>query len=380
MNGEMPSQIGPYQIEHEIGRGGMATVYAALDIRTGREVALKVLLPQFAYDPSFLYRFVKEGKASESLRHDHIVRTYETGAAGGYYYIAMQMMRNGTLLDYVQKKNRLLSTDEIISILSQIASGLDYAHRRGLLHRDLKLSNILMTEEGEALLSDFGVVKQMDGENMMNTIAGYAVGTPAFMAPEQAQGMELDARADVYGLGVIAYTLFTGRLPFKAENQAQLLYKIVHETPLSPDSLNPNLPAGIVPVLNRVLAKEREQRYISAGEFIAALIAGRMYGRKTEILPASALLKCSLGQPAGQTSTQQPAASPRTRPIYAIKLQPRWSTGATLGWTIHLIVMAGLLCYLVIMLARPSAPQAAPLEHIVDRTLTAIVEQGAGER
>ncbi len=327
---QIPLEIGPYQIKEEIGRGGMAVVYRATDTRVSRDVALKVLLPQHSGDPSFLKRFIREGQASENLCHDNIVRTYEAGQGDGHYYMAMQLVKGGTLLDYVQRRNQLLPPDEVISILSQVGAGLDYAHSLGFLHRDIKLSNVLMMEDGTALLSDFGVVKFMDGDHSMHTMVGHTVGTPSFMAPEQARGEDINARADVYSLGVIAYTLFTGRLPFSSDNQPQLMYKIVHETPVSPDAINPDIPEGVVPAINKVLSKNPDKRYGSAGEFVAALVSGRMYGRRTE-------------QPVIQSMTKEQHTQLLTR----LSEEARWEGGFALGWALNLAVAVGLLWFVL---------------------------------
>lgn len=343
---QIPLEIGPYEIKEEIGRGGMAVVYRARDTRLGRDIALKVLLPQHAHDQAFMRRFVREGQASESLCHDNIVRAYETGNADGHYYMAMQLVGGGTLLDYVQKRKQLLSADEIISILSQVGAGLDYAHSLGFLHRDIKLSNILMTEDGDALLSDFGVVKFMDQQQTAHTMAGHTVGTPAFMAPEQARGEDVDVRADVYSLGVIAYTLFTGRLPFSADNQPQLMYKIVHETPVPPESINPDIPVGVQPALKKVMQKNPESRYPSAGEFVAALVSGRMYGSETAV----------------PKSTQSLKVPTRITPLPHLQEQRRWEGAIALGWTINLTIAIGLLWFVLSPFLQLDAKFAAALD------------------
>jgi len=274
-------RLGHYQIKHEIGQGGTAIVYRATDTRRGEDIALKILPPAVASDTMFLKRFVKEGKHAIRLQHKNIVPTYEAGEIDGLYYIAMELVRGGTLADYSLKRRQLLRIDEVISILSQIAAALDYAHSEGFLHRDVKPSNVLMMEDGRVLLADFGTAKQMTVEHTMMTAVGQRIGTPSFMAPEQISGdLVVDYRADVYSLGVVAYKLFTGRLPFVGSSQVELLHKIVYETPPSPETLNPDLPANVVQNLKRALAKDPAQRYESAGQFVAAMVAGQIWAAK----------------------------------------------------------------------------------------------------
>lgn len=271
-------KLGPFHIKWEIGRGGTAIVYRATDTRSAREVALKILPPPIATDQTFLKRFIKEGKNATRLRHENIVTTYEAGEIDGIYYIAMELIPSGTLAEMSSKRDQLLSIDENINILSQIAGALDFAHSQGVLHRDVKPSNILVDPDGRILLTDFGTAKQMVTEDTMLTATGQRIGTPSFMSPEQITGdYPVDYRSDVYSLGVIAYKLFTGRLPFTGSSQTELLHKIIYETPISPDVLNPELPPNMVYNLKRALAKNPAQRYESAGQFVASMVAGQMW-------------------------------------------------------------------------------------------------------
>jgi serine/threonine protein kinase len=286
--------LGHYQVKDELGRGGTAVVYRATDLRRGEDVALKILTPAIASDEMFLKRFVKEGKHATRLQHKNIVSAYEAGEIDGIYYIAMELITGGTLAEYSLKQRQLLSVDETINILSQIAAALDYAHSEGFLHRDVKPSNVLLIEDGRVLLADFGTAKQITVENTMMTAVGQRIGTPSFMAPEQISGeLEVDYRVDVYSLGVLAYKLFTGRLPFAASSQAELLHKIVYEMPLSPETLNPDLPAHVVHNLKRALSKDPAQRYESAGQFVAAMVAGQIWATKITANHAAATARAS---------------------------------------------------------------------------------------
>lgn len=269
----IPKKIGPYEIQGEIGRGGTAIVYRAVDTRNNHILAIKVMPPEFALQSTFLQRFLKEGENAVRLRHPNIVQIYEAGKADGYHYIAMEYVAGGTLSDYVKKRDTLLPLAESLDILAQVGDALDYAHAQGFVHRDIKMSNILMGENGRIVLADFGVAKSFVGEASVLTATGYRVGTPTYMSPEQITGNQgLDQRSDVYSFGVMAYTLFTGRPPFRSDNQAELLYKVVHETPSSPDTMNPDLPPHIVQAVNRVLSKDPARRFSSVFEFVTALV------------------------------------------------------------------------------------------------------------
>ncbi|MEM7127353.1 MAG: protein kinase [Chloroflexota bacterium] len=272
------TQIGPYEIKAKIGQGGTSVVYRAVDTRNQSIVALKVLTPLFATDPKFLRRFINEGQNVKRLDHPNIVQIYETNEADGRQYIAMELVEGGSLSELIKNRNSLLPIDEALNIIEQTAAALDYAHGLGILHRDIKLSNILLTQDGRALLTDFGSAKHMYGEHTVVTQSGFSVGTPTFMSPEQAKGdPNIDRRTDVYSLGIAAYAILVGRLPFKADSQVALLHKIIYDAPPLPELVNPDIAPGIAYALKRVLSKEPPMRYSTAGEFAAALIEGKSW-------------------------------------------------------------------------------------------------------
>lgn len=267
--------LGPYQINHEIGRGGMAVIYRAVDTRNGETIALKVMLPHLAYDTETRRRFQQEGENAKRLIHPNIVRVYETGQRDGHAYIAMEYAAGGTVAQLLKARPRPMLPNEALPILYRVAAALDYAHNRGILHRDIKLSNILLGRNHQILLSDFGVARRLGGEFTVVTATGYAVGTPAYMSPEQALGEEtIDHRADIYSLGVVAYVMLTHAMPFDADTPLALLRKVIDVAPVPPERVNPQVPPGVSYVLQRVLAKKPTQRYSSASEFVAALEAG----------------------------------------------------------------------------------------------------------
>jgi len=269
------NQLGPYQIKDEIGRGGMAVIYRAVDTRKGETIALKVMLPHLAHEVETRRRFQQEGENAKRLIHPNIVRVYEANHIDGHYYIAMEYAAGGTLAGLLRTRSRPMSVNETLQILYRVAAALDYAHNRGILHRDIKLSNILIGTNNQILLSDFGIARQLGGDYTVVTATGHVVGTPAYMSPEQALGDEtIDHRSDIYSLGVVAYAMLTQTLPFNATTPLVLLRKIIDVAPVPPEKINPQLPPGISYVLQRVLAKNPAQRYESAGEFVYALEAG----------------------------------------------------------------------------------------------------------
>ena len=200
--------IGRYEIRDELGEGGMGTVYRAYDPTLGREVALKVLQPQlYREDPQFSMRFEREARTIASLEHSSIVSLYEFGEDGEWLYIVMRLMEGGTLRERLEQGP--LGLEETIAIVRRIGSALDKAHSRGIVHRDLKPGNILFDEDGEAFLSDFGIVKAEDSTGL-KTRTGMALGTPHYMSPEQLDGKEVDGRSDIYSLGVVLYEMLSG--------------------------------------------------------------------------------------------------------------------------------------------------------------------------
>ena len=267
--------FGHYHIEEEIGRGGMAVVYRAVDTRTNQPVALKILAAHLIHDSNNQKRFLREGKHAEKLKHDKVVRVYETGESDGQFYIAMELIDGVTLTEYLRKLDRSLSPNEAQHILQQAAAGLDYAHSQGVVHQDIKPSNLLMNQAGRVMLTDFGVAELLDTDHAAYTTADMTIDTLAYMSPEQARGSSrVDRRSDIYSLGIIAYLLITGRLPFEADSQPALLHKIVYEPPTPAQQLNPDIPPGQLYALERVMAKSPPVRYSSAGAFVEAFEEG----------------------------------------------------------------------------------------------------------
>lgn len=260
--------LGPYSIVEVIGVGGMATVYKARQPALQRYVALKVLHEHLARDTEFVKRFEQEARIAAALAHPNIIPIHDVGEDGGLHYLAMGYIAGQSLAARLQKAGAL-PLALALSIIRQVGAALDYAHARGVIHRDVKPSNILLTPDGHAVLSDFGIARAATGVRLTQT--GLLVGTPEYMSPEQAQGKEVDGRSDLYSLGIVAYEMLTGQVPFVADTPLVVLYKQVHEAPPMPAAINPALTVAVQAALLRALAKEPGRRYQSGAQMADAL-------------------------------------------------------------------------------------------------------------
>jgi len=258
-------EIPNYTIDSELGRGGMATVYLAVQDMLSRNVALKVMLPDMARDESFRKSFLSEGKIIANLEHPNIVRIHDFGVIDdSILFMAMEHLANGTLRQKLDKGK--LSYADSLRILEQTSSGLDYAHTKGYIHRDIKPGNILFREDDTAVITDFGIAKLQDTSGEL-TRMGYTMGTVQYMSPEQAVTTDLDHRSDIYSLGLVLYEMLTGQKAFKAESTIQAIHQ---HTTVAP----PELPAEysfLQPTIDKVLAKEPNDRYQTVGEFVEAV-------------------------------------------------------------------------------------------------------------
>ena len=250
--------LGRYELRRRVAQGGMAEVYLGYDRRVRRQVAVKVL---YGRDESFVRRFEREALAVGTLSHDHILPLYDFGEQRPWYYLVMPYVEGGTLREYLMKRNRL-SLEEAASFLDQIASALQYAHDHGVVHRDVKPSNILLRRDGYAYLVDFGLAKAMMGAESL-TNSGAMIGTPEYMAPEQSNGLN-DYRSDIYSLGVILYQMLTGRVPFTAESPVAISLKHIQTQPISPRELNTEIPQSIEEVILKAMSKDPNERYQEA--------------------------------------------------------------------------------------------------------------------
>jgi serine/threonine protein kinase len=259
--------LGPYKIEAPLGKGGMAAVYRAYQASVKRYVAIKVMSSEIAGAAGFVERFEREAQVIAQLEHPHILPVIDYGSDGGVPYIVMRYIEGGSLDD--RMRQRALSLQETARFINQIASALDYAHRRGVVHRDLKPNNVLLDKEENCYLTDFGIARLTGSDNRL-TATGTVMGTPAYMSPEQAMGRTVDSRSDIYTLGVMLYEMVLSKMPFMADTPAALIFQHVYEQPTPPKQIKPDLPDAVVRVLDRALAKSPDARFQLASELAKA--------------------------------------------------------------------------------------------------------------
>jgi tetratricopeptide (TPR) repeat protein/predicted Ser/Thr protein kinase len=259
--------ISHYKILEKLGEGGMGVVYKAQDIKLDRIVALKFLPKHLLCDESAKTRFAHEAKAASALDHQNIATIYEIDEVEGECFISMAYIEGESLKEVIKEK--MLSIEEILNISIQIAEGLNVAHKKGIVHRDIKSDNIMLTNEGLVKIMDFGLAKLKGATKLTTT--GATLGTLQYMSPEQAQGIEVDQRSDIFSFGVVLYEMITGQLPFKGEHEAAIIYSILNETPEPLARYKANVPEGLQRIVDKALEKDRNIRYQSAADIIADL-------------------------------------------------------------------------------------------------------------
>lgn len=326
-------QFGSYRITAPLGEGGMAAVYKAYQPSVDRDVAIKVLPQHFAKDQQFVQRFEREAKVLAKLQHPNILPVHDYGQSDGYTYIVMPLIEGGDLSDLMHSKKLPLA--DIGRIVSQVGDALDYAHVQGVVHRDVKPSNILMDQRGNCLLTDFGLAKIVAGASEKLTGTGFVVGTPSYMAPEQGLGEQADNRSDIYALGVILYELMTGQVPFQAETPIAVVMKHIHDPLMPPREFQDDISEAAERVILKALAKEPEDRFATAGDMVKALQAAI----DNPDTPIAAPNKTGVTHISKIKPIKQPSAKPKKEAIVASSSPMIW--WAVAGLTA--IVLVGLL-------------------------------------
>lgn len=359
-------KLGLYSIVELIGQGGMATVYKGYREDIDRYVAIKVLPPHPGLDQQFIDRFRLEAKTIARLQHPHILPIYDYGAEDDILYLVMAFVDGGSLSQKIDKGP--IPLKDIEALLRQMAAALDYAHRQGVVHRDIKPDNILLDKEGHALLADFGIVKLTEGDSRL-TATGGLIGTPAYMAPEQGAGQtDISGSADIYSLGVVTYEMLTGRQPYTADTPVQIVIKHMTEPIPNPRTLVKDLPDGLETVIERALAKNPSTRYQTATAFVddfASAVAGQTLAPRTlpsitesALNPTPTVVLNPTNTPPsvpGATQVANPATGTQPTIIVQQGTNPLVFLG---GIALIALVMIGLVFVLV---NRPPIPSPATL-------------------
>jgi eukaryotic-like serine/threonine-protein kinase len=369
----MTDSLGKYRIAAEIGKGGFATVYRALDTTLDREVALKVLDPLLMREPGWVTRFQREARAVARLKHPHIVTIYEIGEVEGRLFIAMELIEGAGLDAEIARRGRI-PWDEALALLGQVADALDYAHAQGVLHRDLKPANILLDPRRGAVLTDFGFARLVGESSMSVSVSGGMVGTPAYIAPEIWEDQEPVAQSDVYALGCIAYEMLIGEILFAGKTPMGVMAK--HAAgPVLPERWPGGVPGRVAPALLRAVARQPADRYGSAAEFVAALgQAARTdlsQGASGQGAAPKVMLSGSSG-PSRAAESDQRSISLREPPGSGSApnaAQPRSGRGWLFAGAVGLIVVAlGLGFWVRSCSTPPPAPQI--IEKVVTQGIT----------
>jgi serine/threonine-protein kinase len=288
-----------YKVLRRLGSGGMASVFIAEHAQLGRRVVLKVLHGHLAKDSEMLERFRREARAASQLVHPNIVPITDSGEGEGVLYTVMPYMPGGSFADRIGEGAR--PAIEVATVVAQTATALDYAHRRGIVHRDVKPDNVLFDEDGHALVTDFGIAEARSQGRL--TASGRAMGTPHYMSPEQAMGKLVDGRSDVYSLGIVMYEALVGFPPFDGPDAFAVGYKQVHEAPVPPTQIHSEIPGELADIVMKCLQKPPASRYARANDLADVLIAFMArHGATSDALRAAVMARSASSTPAGRTS------------------------------------------------------------------------------
>ncbi|MBI1967716.1 MAG: protein kinase [Gemmatimonadetes bacterium] len=355
---------GKYQLKRMLGKGGMGAVFLAQDLTLDREVAIKVLPPDISQDPKVIQRFQQEAKTAAKLDHTNIIPIYRVESEGGLNYFVMKYIV-GTSLEDVLEQKQPLSTGYIQRVLWEAACALGHAHQRGIVHRDVKPANILFDHDGRVMLTDFGISKALQSASGF-TGTGMIIGTPHYMAPEQAKGQPVDGRADQYSMGVVGYRMITGQLPFSGDSVHTILYKHIFEEAPRASGARPDLPPHLSEAIARALSKEPDQRFPTMEDFATAVWPEQPVsapkGGKAAVTSRPRPRPVTAESPTEAVSAAPTTPIPKAARPSAGKPEPKKSkAGLSVG--VAAVVMLGVGGYLVLgrgKAATDQQQQAAP--------------------
>lgn len=355
--------VGPYRIIEQLGQGGMATVYKAYHAALDRYVAIKVMHPAFKEDPGFLERFRREARIVAKLDHPHIVPVYDFSEHEGTPYLVMRYIEGKTLKARLQQDP--VSKDEMLHIIKLAANALSYAHKEGVLHRDIKPSNIILTPGGGVFLTDFGLARiAQSGESTLSR--DMMVGTPQYISPEQALGEELDARTDIYSLGVVLFEMATGRVPFSSDTPYSIIHDHIYSPLPLPSKINPDVSPEVERVILKAMAKGREDRYQDATELAAAL--EKALAETAVPPPLEKAAPTAFEEEKPKAATPPPQALPR-----------RWWMWILIGSGITLMLCLCLFAFFTMMRKRHEATLATDIARLTASTPRQVITPPASQ-